>query len=89
MRKIEKNFQKCPFCSCINQFSFHFFIERKVRNGGEIEGSGGVQPEIGISERNSTEKYFLSSQNSKVCSEFNMLLKKTFLLTTMNAVSDY
>jgi hypothetical protein len=24
-----------------------------------------------------------------VCSEFNMLLKKTFLLTTMNAVSDY
>ena len=88
MRKIIKTSKNVHFFWYKSVF-ISFFIERKVRNGDETEGSGGVQPEIGISERNSTEKYFLSSQNSKVCSEFNMLLKKTFLLTTMNAVSDY
>jgi hypothetical protein len=88
MRKIKK-LPKMSVLFLYKSVFISFFIERKVRNGDETEGSGGVQPEIGISERNFTEKYFLSSQNSKVCSEFNMLLKKTFLLTTMNAVSDY
>jgi hypothetical protein len=50
----------------LKKLAFYIFVENTVRNGGETEGLGGVQPEAVVSERNSPEKYFFSSQDSKV-----------------------